>query len=80
MLKSRFSQYLKLKHAGNSGILLATVASVSNILMRDKPKQLALSFAMAVSVPSPNPHDWIARKGEDSLFQAFHQMLPEVRS
>ncbi len=49
--------------------------------IEDKPKQLALSFAMAqaVSVPSPNPHDWIARKGEESLFQAFHQMLPEVR-
>ncbi len=48
-------------------------------MVEDQPKQLALEFAMAVSVPSLNPNDWVARKGEESLFRTFQRMLPEVR-
>lgn len=41
-------------------------------------KQLALTFATAVTVPSSDRSHYVARKGKDSPFYALQAMLPEV--
>ena len=42
-------------------------------------KPFALALASAVTVPSADRSDWVARKGPHSIFQVLAQMLPEVR-
>jgi hypothetical protein len=48
-------------------------------IIEENPKQLALAFAVAVTVHSPSYRHWVARNGEESLFRTLHQILPEVR-
>ena len=42
--------------------------------------RLAARFGSAVSIPSSNSADWVARKGTESLYTAFREIFPEVRS
>ncbi len=44
----------------------------------ENPIHLAAAFACAVTAPSSNHVDWVARNGEESLFQAINRVLPEV--
>ena len=44
----------------------------------ENQKHLAAAFACAVTVPSSKCVDWVARNGDESLFQAFYRILPEV--
>ena len=44
----------------------------------ENPIHLAAAFACAVTVPSSNHVDWVARNGEESLFHAINRVLPEV--
>ncbi len=44
---------------------------------KENPIHIAAAFACAVTAPT-NQIDWVARKGEESLFQAFKRILPEV--
>ena len=48
-----------------------------NCKSKENPIHIAAAFACAVTVPT-NQIDWVARKGEESLFQAFKRILPEV--
>ena len=46
----------------------------------ENPKQLALAFSYAVTAGTQTADSvhWIARNGDDSLFQAMHRMMPKV--
>ena len=44
----------------------------------ENPKQLAAQFACAVTEASPNPTDWVARNGDQTIFRVLQKMLPEV--
>jgi hypothetical protein len=44
----------------------------------ENPKHFAASFACAVTVPSSSHTDWVARNGEESLFEALQIISPEV--
>ena len=44
---------------------------------RINPKKLAAALACSVTVPSSDD-DWVARKGNDSLFALLQTLLPEV--
>ena len=38
----------------------------------------AIAFASSVTVHSPYQYDWVARKGQDSIFALFCQLAPKV--
>ncbi len=44
----------------------------------ENPIHIAVAFACAVTTPSTKSDDWVARNGDESLFQAFNSVLPEV--
>ena len=44
----------------------------------ENPKEVAAEFACAVTVPSSNQSDWVARNGNESLFRTLRRMIPEV--
>ena len=46
--------------------------------VKENPVHLAAAFACAVTVPTSNHMDWVARNGDESLFHAFNLVLPEV--
>ena len=63
------------------------VPTTTNLVMRptrsrkpdiENPKDLAAEFACAVTEHSTNEADWVARNGDESLFQTLQRMLPEV--
>ena len=35
-------------------------------------------IAFAVTVTTPHAASWVARKGAESIFRAFNELLPEV--
>jgi hypothetical protein len=44
----------------------------------ENPAEIAASFANVVTAPSAMPDDWVARNGDNSIFSAFRNVLPEV--
>jgi hypothetical protein len=46
----------------------------------DNPADIAVFFANVVTTPSDIPDDWVARNGDNSIFSAFRNVLPEVRT
>ena len=44
----------------------------------ENPKELAAEFSNAVTEHSSNPMDWVARNGDESLFQTLKKIVPEV--
>ena len=42
------------------------------------PKELAASFATAVTVQTQVGNGFIAKNGEDGLFNIFQELLPQV--
>ena len=48
--------------------------------MHGDAKKFGLSFACAVTVESADASDWVARKGDTSLFQVLKDLMPEVRT
>ncbi len=46
----------------------------------ENPKDLAAEFACAVTVYSANQSDWVARNGDESIYQTLRRILPEVFS
>ena len=44
----------------------------------ENPKELAADFACTVTECSSNSMDWVARNGDESLFQTLKMILPEV--
>ena len=43
-------------------------------------QRLAAAFGSAVTIASSKSSDWVARKGDESLYSAFREMLPQVIS
>ena len=41
------------------------------------PKEHAIAFASLVTVPS-DKSDWVAKKGDESIFFVFSKVIPEV--
>ena len=41
-------------------------------------RELAASFATAVTEQTPVGYGWIAKNGEESLYRIFQQLLPQV--
>ena len=52
--------------------------SLSKGLHTQNLKQLVSGFATAVTDQTYDGHDWIARNGDDSLFNVFQELLPQV--
>ena len=46
----------------------------------ETPIRIAAAFACAVTAPSSKYVDWVAKNGDESLFQAFKGVMPEVFS
>ncbi len=46
----------------------------------ENPKEVAAEFACAITVPSSNQSDWVARNGNESLFRTLRRIIPEVRN
>ncbi len=44
----------------------------------ENPRQLAASFALAVTAQTAVGRGWIARNGDESLFRALQRILPQV--
>ena len=44
----------------------------------ENPRELAGDFACAVTEHSTNQMDWVARNGDESLFQTLQRIVPEV--
>ncbi len=44
----------------------------------ENPMDLAIAFANLVTVPSDKPWDWVARKGNESIFCVLSKIFPEV--
>ena len=54
------------------------VGSQRNCRGKENPMHLAAEFACAVTAPSSRYVDWVAKNGDESLFQAFKGVMPEV--
>jgi hypothetical protein len=59
-------------------ISLKTKKIRGKISIFDNPKEFAAEFAHAVTVPSTNESDWVARNGNESLFRTLQHIIPEV--
>jgi hypothetical protein len=41
-------------------------------------EEFSIAFAIAVTEASNNPHDWIAKKGNESMFTLLNQIFPQA--
>ena len=40
--------------------------------------EFATAFANLVTVPSDKPEEWVARRGDESIFSVLSKIIPEV--
>ena len=46
----------------------------------NRTREFAIAFASLVTTHSPYQYDWVARKGQNSIFALFCQLAPKVSS
>jgi hypothetical protein len=53
--------------------------SVSHRIDIKNPAEFSIAFAVAVTESSDNPDDWIAKKGNESIFALLYEVFPQAR-
>ncbi len=63
----------------NTDFHLQTIRAIhATVQSKEDTERLVIEFASAITIPCPEKESWVARKGKESIYNAFQQIIPQV--